>query len=105
MDTTTLVAEILARSGKSKSVLCSEAGISRSLLDGYLKGRNNPTMGQLSRLADAAGYEISVDLHSTPRPMPETLVHVLEFGDLFPRKQRAPLVNLGPIWEQARNRG
>lgn len=105
MDTTTLVAEILARSRKSKSTLSRESGISRSLLDGYLKGKNSPTMGQLRRLADAAGYEINLDLRPKPRPMPETLVHVLEFGDLFPQKERTPLVNLGPVWEQARNRG
>ena len=91
----------------TKSALCSSAGISRSLLDGYLKGRTQPSVSQLARIADSAGFRIDVSLHRKPRPIPPEFVAVLEFGELFPRKAPRPLVNLGPLWRAAlsRNRG
>lgn len=105
METTALITELVDRSGKSKSAICKESGLSRSLLDGYLKGKNNPTLGQLQRLARAAGYEIDLTLRPKPKPLPEALIHVLEFGEMFPRKEPAPLVNLAPIWKQVRTHG
>lgn len=39
-----------------------------------------------------------------PRPIPEAFIHILEFGDMFPREDKPPLPNLGPIWRAARKR-
>jgi hypothetical protein len=57
-----LVADILARSGVGKSELCRRSGLSRSLLDSYLKGAKVPSLGQLRRIAAAAGVRVTVTL-------------------------------------------
>lgn len=101
MESAEVLAEVLARSGMTKSALCSAAGISRSQLDDYLKGRSRPSVAQLERIADAAGFELDVSVRPKPRPISPEFVAVLEFGDLFPRKPHRPLVNLGPVWRQA----
>ena len=36
--------------------------------------------------------------------MPESLVAVLEFGELFPEKTPKPLPDMSQIWQQARAR-
>ena len=75
--------------------------MSRSLLDSYLKGRSQPSVAQVTRIANAAGLEIGFRLESMPEPVSEQFVAVLEFGELFPRDEPRPLVNLGPVWRQA----
>ena len=106
MDGSEIVSDILARSGMSKAALCRESGVSRSLLDAYLSGRSAPSSRQLERLARAAGCEIRVLI--TPRKpihkAPESLVAVLELGELFPRKPAKPLPSMDHIWAAARER-
>lgn len=97
-DGATAVVEILARSGLSKSALSAASGVSRSLLDDYLKGRTQPSITQVTRLADAAGLDVLLLLQPKPRPLPESFVTVLEFGEIFPRRAPRPLTNLGPVW-------
>lgn len=96
--------EILERSGLSKSALCARAGVSRTSLDAYLKGTTQPTLAQIERLADAAGLVPSLSFTDAAKPISPQFVAVLEFGDLFPRKSKEPLVNLGPVWREARER-
>lgn len=91
------VLEILRRSGTTKSALCASSGVSRSLLDSYLQGVSQPSVAQVERLASAAG--LAVDLRLVPkRAVPPEFLAVLEFGDLFPRRDKKPLTNLGPVW-------
>ena len=97
-------AEILARSGMTKSALCARADVSRTSLDAYLKGTTQPTVAQIERLAEAAGLVPQVSFTERPKPVSEQFVAVLEFGDLFPREPKAPPINLGPVWRAARNR-
>lgn len=96
--------EILTRSGMTKSALCAKAKVSRTSLDAYLKGTTQPTVAQLERLASAAGLVPQISFVERPRAISEQFVAVLEFGDLFPRKPKAPPVNLGPVWRAARER-
>lgn len=101
MDGAETIREILQRSGLTKSALCTAAGVSRALLDDYLKGHTRPSLAQVARIAEACELEVEVSVREKPRPLPESFVAVLEFGELFPRKPARPLVNLGPVWREA----
>jgi transcriptional regulator with XRE-family HTH domain len=104
MSSATTLSEILSRSAMTKSALCAAAGVSRALFDDYLKGRTQPGVGQLVRIAEAAGMELDLVVRPQPRPLPESFVAVLEFGELFPRRPARPLINLGPTWRRAAER-
>ncbi|MFT4298576.1 MAG: helix-turn-helix transcriptional regulator [Aeromicrobium sp.] len=54
------IAELLERSGLSKSELSARSGVSRSLLDDYLKGRRQPSVAQVARLGEAAGLRLDL---------------------------------------------
>lgn len=86
-----------------KTRLSAASGVSRSLIDDNLKGRSQPTLPQLERLASAAGLAVSMSVERAAQVSPE-FVAVLEFGELLPRKDPRPLVNLGPVWQRARER-
>src|SRR5690349_12617766 len=100
MNSSVIVAEIVERSGLSKSALSAASGVSRSLIDDYLKGHSQPSMAQIERLADAVGCELDVTLRAKTRRVSDEFLAVLEFGELFPRKASKPLVNLGPMWRR-----
>jgi transcriptional regulator with XRE-family HTH domain len=51
-----VVQELLRRSGLTKSELSARSGVSRSQLDDYLKGKSQPTLAQLDRLGESAGF-------------------------------------------------
>ncbi|MFD1248570.1 helix-turn-helix domain-containing protein [Nocardioides ginsengisoli] len=104
MGAAAVVRRILEQSGMTKSRLAAEAGVSRAQLDRYLSGRTQPGYEQLARLADAAGFDLEVDLRPQPRPFPEDLLLVLEFGETFETKPPKPLINLGPVWREAARR-
>jgi len=61
------IEEILQRSGLTKSELSARSGVSRALLDDYLKGRRRPAVAQLERLGTAAGLRMDI----TWRPLAE----------------------------------
>lgn len=61
------VADLLRR-GLTKSELAARSGVSRSLIDDYLKGRRQPTVAQLERLGEAASVRLEVTwTPTTPR--------------------------------------
>lgn len=101
MQSSAVVAQIVQRSGLSKAGLSAASGVSRSLIDDYLKGRSQPSIAQVERLAASAGLVLDVTVRPRTRSVPEEFLAVLEFGDLFPRKAPKPLVNLGPVWRRA----
>ncbi len=102
MDSTQIVAQILGQSGMTKVALSRKSGVSRSLLDTYLKGQSQPSLAQVQRLAEAAGCAVDMTVRKRPtKSVPEQFIAVLEFGELFPRKPPKPLINLGPIWHGA----
>ncbi|MFT4289319.1 helix-turn-helix domain-containing protein [Nocardioides sp.] len=69
------IEDILERSGLTKSELSTRSGVSRSLIDDYLKGRRQPSVAQLERLGEAAGLRLDIiwgpkvepDIKPTPR--------------------------------------
>ena len=60
MDAAVAVADLLERSGLAKSELSARSGVSRSLVDDYLKGRRQPSVAQLARLGEAAGLRLDI---------------------------------------------
>jgi|SRR6185312_11536386 len=61
----------LLEAGMTKSELASRSGVSRALIDDYLKGRRQPSLGQLERLGRAASRQLTVtwaDLDPEPAP-------------------------------------
>lgn len=102
MDAANFVTEVLTTSGLSKSELSSRSGVSRALIDDYLKGRKQPTVGQLNRLVKAANMAAELKVHPKPQPLPQAFVEVLELGELFESaKPREPLPDLSEIWREA----
>lgn len=61
------IGQVLAR-GLSKSELSARSGVSRSLLDDYLKGRRQPSVTQLARLGQAAGLRLELGWAELPNP-------------------------------------
>ena len=57
---TALLHEILAQSGLSQAELARRAGIPRSVLNVYLKGRREPSAEALLRIAAAAGFDVEL---------------------------------------------
>jgi transcriptional regulator with XRE-family HTH domain len=91
---TRLVARIFEGSGLRQAELARRAGISRSVLNVYLRGRREPSADALVRLAAAAGF----DLEPTPRVPPvdaeragRILVQVLELAEALPFRPRAEI--------------
>ncbi|MGJ9412667.1 helix-turn-helix domain-containing protein [Aeromicrobium sp. CF4.19] len=99
MPAPSLLASLLLQSGLSKSALCRAAGLSRALLDDYLKGRKQPSVAQLDRIAEAAGRRLEISTTPLPTPVPSAFVEVLELGELFPPQPRDPLPDLRHVWK------
>lgn len=60
------VGELLERSGLSKAEFARRAEVSRALVDDYLKGTRQPSVGQLERLGERLGLSLQVGW-SAPR--------------------------------------
>ncbi len=71
----------LEESGLTKTALCSQAGISRALFDDYLHGRKQPSLAQIERIVDAAGFRARVALSRKPRPVSAEYIAVMELAD------------------------
>ncbi|MBN9611472.1 MAG: hypothetical protein BGO26_17450 [Actinobacteria bacterium 69-20] len=105
------IEELLAR-GLTKSELAACSGISRSLLDGYLSGRIQPSVAQLARLGASVGLQLDLAwssavpervpvwarpndaMHATPltvRQRAEVLERVVDMGMALPRRQQRAL--------------
>jgi uncharacterized protein len=89
-----LIAEIQRRSGLSQAELARRAGIPRSVLNVYLRGRREPGTGTLLRLATAAGLSLQLDKRESPVD-PERagriLVQVLELAEALPFRPRSEM--------------
>jgi transcriptional regulator with XRE-family HTH domain len=97
-----LVAEILDRSGLSQAELARRAGIPRSVLNVYLRGRREPGADALARLAGAAGMELRL-AERLPPVDPERagkiLIQVLELAEALPFRRR-PDLQFPPLAER-----
>jgi transcriptional regulator with XRE-family HTH domain len=87
-----LVEEIQRRSGLSQAELARRAGIPRSVLNFYLRGRREPGAEALLRLAAAGGMELKLDRRRPPvdpERASRILVQVLELAEALPFRPRA----------------
>jgi transcriptional regulator with XRE-family HTH domain len=94
---------VLLESGLSKAALCARAGISRALFDAYLHGTKQPSLAQVVRIADAAGYRASVTLMEKPRPVSQEYVAVMEMaGELAGKRHTLPPLEFPHyLWRRA----
>jgi transcriptional regulator with XRE-family HTH domain len=86
--------EILSRSGLSQATLARRAGMPRSVVNAYVRGKREPGADALARLAAAGGLELKL----TPRKPPvdadrasKILVQVLELAEALPFRPRPEL--------------
>lgn len=89
-----LASEIHHRSGLSQAELARRAGLPRSVVNVYLRGRREPGVDTLARLAAAGGLKLSL----MPRRHPvdperadKILTQVLELAESLPYRPRAEL--------------
>lgn len=101
--------EALLVGGLTKSELAARSGISRSLLDGYLSGRIQPSVAQLARLGASVGRRLDLAwspavarsvpdwarpneaMRATPltvQQRAEVLERVVDMAMALPRRQR-----------------
>jgi transcriptional regulator with XRE-family HTH domain len=88
------VGEIVSSSGLSQAELARRAGMPRSVVNAYVRGKREPGAAALARLAAAAGF----DLKLSPRRPPvdadrasRILVQVLELAEALPFRPRPEL--------------
>jgi transcriptional regulator with XRE-family HTH domain len=89
-----LVEEIQRRSGLSQAELARRAGLPRSVVNVYLRGRREPGADTLARLAAAGGLQLRLQPHRSPvdpERAGEILVQVLELAEALPFRPRAEL--------------
>lgn len=89
-----LLNEILLRSGLSQAELARRAGVPRSVLNVYLRGRREPGADTLLRIASAGGLGLDVGRREPPVD-PERagriLVQVLELAEALPFRPRSEM--------------
>jgi len=87
-----LIGEVQRLSGLSQAELARRAGIPRSVLNVYLRGRREPGTDALLRLVGAGGLNLQL-AQRTPPVDPERagriLVQVLELAEALPFRPRA----------------
>lgn len=86
--------EILERSGLTQAELARRAGMPRSVVNAYVRGKREPGIDALGRLAAAGGLRLTL----TPRKPPvdvdrasKILVQVLELAEALPFRPRPEL--------------
>jgi transcriptional regulator with XRE-family HTH domain len=89
-----LASEILSRSGLSQAELARRAGMPRSVVNAYVRGKREPGADALARLAAAAGFELSLAPRRPPVDVERAsriLVQVLELAEALPFRPRPEL--------------
>jgi transcriptional regulator with XRE-family HTH domain len=87
-----LIHDIQRRSGLSQAELARRAGIPRSVLNVYLRGRREPGTDALLKLATAGGLDIQLGERKPPvdpQRAGRVLVQVLELAEALPFRPRA----------------
>jgi transcriptional regulator with XRE-family HTH domain len=89
-----IVGEILSRSGLSQAELARRAGLPRSVVNAYVRGKREPGADSLARLAAAAGLELELKSRRPPvdaERASRILVQVLELAEALPFRPRPEL--------------
>jgi transcriptional regulator with XRE-family HTH domain len=102
-----LLNEMLSKSGLSQAELARRAGIPRSVLNVYLRGRREPGAAALLRIVNAAGYELTPARRKPPvdeERASRILVQVLELAEALPFRPRAEM-ECPPLAQRLAERG
>jgi transcriptional regulator with XRE-family HTH domain len=89
-----MVFEILERSGLSQAELARRAGMPRSVVNVYAKGRREPGAGALARLAAAGGLRLALEEREPavdPVRAGRILTQVLELAEALPYSPKPEL--------------
>jgi len=93
-----LIAEMRERRGLTQAELARAAGMTRSVVNAYERGRRQPGVDALARLAEAAGMQLRLARLARAEPStvdPERagriLEQVLELAELLPYRRRGRL--------------
>jgi len=90
-----LIAEMRARTGLTQAELARAAGMTRSVVNAYERGRRQPGVDALARLAEAAGMQLGLARAQASTVDPERagriLEQVLELAELLPQRRRGRL--------------
>lgn len=94
MSAAALVSEVLHTSGLTQAELARRAGIPRSVLNAYLRGKREPGVDALLRLAGAAGVKLGVEERKPPvdpHRASYILNQVLGLAEALPYRPRAEM--------------
>ena len=89
-----LISEMRGRSGLSQAELARAADMPRSVLNAYERGRREPGVEALARIAAATGMRLSVEEDPTgldPARAGRILAQVLDLADALPHRPRRRL--------------
>ncbi len=89
-----LIAQVVARSGLSQAELARRAGLDRSVLNAYARGRRQPSVAALGRIAGAAGLELELvpaRVGAATEHTGKILSQVLDLAGSMPYRPRAEL--------------
>lgn len=73
-----LIAQMRSQARVSQAELARAAGVTRSVLNAYERGRRQPSVEALARLASAAGLRLRLDRAWAMRVDPERAGRILE---------------------------
>lgn len=86
--------EILSRSGLTQAELARRAGMPRSVVNSYVRGKREPGADALVRLAAAGGLKLQLAPRKPPVDVDRAsriLVQVLELAEALPFRPRPEL--------------
>ncbi|HUE27885.1 MAG TPA: helix-turn-helix transcriptional regulator [Solirubrobacteraceae bacterium] len=89
-----LIGDIRARSGLTQAELARRAGVPRSVVNAYERGKREPGTESLARLAESAGFrlELSPSLRSVDRERAGRILgEVLDLAESLPARRRGKL--------------
>jgi len=89
-----LASEILANSGLSQAELARRAGMPRSVVNAYVRGKREPGADALARLAAAGGFDLTLASRRPPVDVERAsriLVQVLELAEALPYRPKPEL--------------
>lgn len=94
MEATRLIRRARLRAGLTLRQLAERAGTSNSTLSAYESGRVVPRADTLTRIVEAAGWHLTVELDRAPvrdpqrRPAGEELWEAMLLAEMLPRRRR-----------------
>ena len=98
-----LIADIRRTSGLSQAELARRAGMQSSVLSAYARGRRQPSVESLARIAEAAGVELQLapraDRAATEHAG-KVLAQVLDLAEHLPYRPR-PELSYPPLIRRA----